>query len=126
MPRTIRIYFRTESSWVGAPQGTGVRKYSFTGQPQPGDPDGTSDVVGVRGTGAVEVEIPDDVSVHLEEGGYAEGPKRERLGALQVVLKAARGEGGYRLVDAESARAALGDATAASFPAPSAGGLGSP
>jgi hypothetical protein len=112
MPRTIRICYRTESSRIGAPQGTAVRKYSFTGQPQAGDPDGTSAVVGVRGTGSVEVEIPDDVSVHLEAGVYAEGPGPERLGALQVVLKAAQGENGYRLVDPESARAALGDATA--------------
>jgi hypothetical protein len=125
MPRAIRIYYRTESSWVGAPQGTAVRKYSFTGQPQPGDPGGTSGV-GVRGTGSVEVEIPDDVRVHLEDFGYAEGPDGERLGALQVVFKAARGEDGYRLVDAESARAALGDATAVSSPAPSAEGPGSP
>jgi hypothetical protein len=111
MSRIIRIYYRTESIRVGAPQGTAVRKYSFTGQPQAGDPDGTSADVGVRGTGSIEVEIPDDVSVHLEEDGYAEGPDRERLGALQVVFKAARGECGYRLVDAESARTALGDAT---------------
>jgi hypothetical protein len=110
MPRTIRIYYRTEASSVGAPQGTAIRKYSFTEQPQAGDADGTSAVVGARGTGSVEVEIPDDVNVHLEEGGYTTGPDRERLGALQVVLKAARGEGGYRLVDPESARAALGDA----------------
>jgi hypothetical protein len=112
MPRSIHIYYRTESIRVGAPEGTAVRKYSFTGQPQPGGPDATSGVVGVRGTGSVEVVIPDDVSVHPEEGGYAEGPDRQRLGALQVVLKAARAEGGYRLVDPESARAALGDATA--------------
>jgi hypothetical protein len=111
MPRTIRIYYRTESTRVGASQGTAVRKYGFTAQSQAGDPDETSAVVGVRGTGSIEVEIPDDVSVHLEEGGYAEGPDRGRLGALQVVFKAARGEGGYRLVDVESARAALGDDT---------------
>jgi hypothetical protein len=118
MPRTICIYFWTESSWVGAPQGTAVRKFNFTGQPQPGDPEGTSAAVGVRGSGSIEVEIPDDVSVHLEAGGYATGPDRARLSALQVVFKAARGEGGYRLVDAESARAALGDAMGDSFPAP--------
>jgi hypothetical protein len=112
MPRSIRIYYRTESIRAGAPQGTAVRKYSFTGQPQPGDPDAASGAVGVRATGSVEVEIPDDVSVRVEEGGYAEGPDRQRLGALQVVLKAARAEDGYRLVDPESARAALGDTTA--------------
>jgi hypothetical protein len=112
MARTIRIYSSTESTWVGAPKGTAVRKYSFTAQPQPSDPDGPSGVVGVRGTGSLEVEIPDDVSVHLEDGGYAEGPDGARLGALQVVLKAARGEGGYRLVDAQSAWAILGDAPA--------------
>jgi hypothetical protein len=112
MPRIIRIYYRTESSRVGAPEGTAIRKFSFTEPSRAGDPDGTSAAVGVRATGSVEVEIPDDVTVHLEEGGYTLGPDGARLGALQVVFKAARGDGGYRLVDPESARAALGDDTA--------------
>jgi hypothetical protein len=112
MPSIVRVFYWTESTRAGAPQGTAVRKYSFAGPPKTGDHEVTAGGVLVRGAGAVEVEIPTGVSVHVEEGGYAEGPDGVRLGALQVVLKAAQGEGGYRFVDAQSARAALDDETA--------------